>query len=63
MIYSEKRQNELEILLRRLRQKCFDSDKAAELIPVVKAALTDNWTRRAEEHKHDAGIRFMNLMT
>lgn len=40
---TQTRRNELESLLARLRAMCFINDKAAALIPVLKARLMPVW--------------------
>jgi hypothetical protein len=58
---SAKRQNELERLLRRLRQRCFESDKAAALIPIVKARLAPAWSARVDLNRAKRDTEFMFL--
>lgn len=55
------RQKELERLLRRLRQRAFDNDKAAALIPAVKRRLAPIWDARAAEVEHQRGQRLLRL--
>lgn len=50
---TKKRQEELEKLLRKLRQRCFDSEKAEKLIPIVKARLMPIWERRVAERPYN----------
>lgn len=54
MKLSPKRIGELERLLRRLRERAFDSDRACDLIPVVKRRLAETWqdrvTRNTQRH-------------
>lgn len=54
-----KRQSELESLLRKLRQVCFESDKAERLIPVVKARLMPIWDAH---HRETVARRTQNYM-
>jgi hypothetical protein len=63
MPVSKQRQTELERLLRRLRQRAFSSDKAANLIPIVKARLMPSWDERARDLKHRRGQAMMQLWT
>lgn len=44
------REEQLTRLLRRLRQRAFESDKAADLIDTVKKRLMPVWDRRHEEY-------------
>ena len=59
VITSAKRQAELERLLRRLRMRCFESDKAAALIPVVKARLAPAWNLHADKQRARRDAEFM----
>jgi len=52
---------ELERLLRKLRQRAFDSGKAASLIPVVKARLAPEWCKHVELIAHKRGQRLLYL--
>jgi len=45
---SPARAEELERLLRRLRQQCLTNDHAADLIPKVKRRLEPHWKARID---------------
>lgn len=55
------RQQELEQLLRRLRQRAFDCERAEALIPAVKRRLAPIWDARAAEVEHQRGQRLLRL--
>ena len=63
MAITDRRAMELERLLRRLRQCCFENDKAARLIPVVKARLMPIWDARRAEVTHRRGLRLLQTYT
>jgi hypothetical protein len=48
-----------ETLIRKLRQMCFDNDRAADLIPAVKAHCKKDWDKHASIHRAGADQRFM----
>jgi hypothetical protein len=50
---SSKRISQLENTLRRLRQMAFESDRAARLIPKIKARLMPHWNARYIKHIGD----------
>jgi hypothetical protein len=54
------RQRELERLLRKLRMRAFESDKAAALISTVKRRLMPIWDRQAETVRHSASKRLFD---
>jgi hypothetical protein len=58
---SPKREAELERLLRRLRERCFESDRAARLIHVVKARLAPAWDERAAVWAAKRSERLLSL--
>jgi len=45
---SQKRQEELERLLRKLRRRAFDCDRCAGMIHVVKRRLSETWETQAK---------------
>lgn len=47
---SEKRKSQLELLLRRLRQRAFDCERCAALIPAVKARLAPEWKSTVRDY-------------
>ena len=47
MDYTPKRIRQLERLLRKLRERAFECQRAAAMIDVVKARLAETWAHRA----------------